>query len=74
MRILNDNRALMLQMDVPEAIRPVVIIDHASEFGVVLADLLIPADYGIALHDLQGFHVEVVLEREVDINFAGTHQ
>lgn len=52
MRILDNKRTLMLQMQVSKPIRPIVIIDHASKLRIVLAHLLIPADYGIALHDL----------------------
>lgn len=53
----------------------VVVADHGPKLRVILANPLKLPDLRVAyLHDLQRFHVEVVLQREVDVHLARTHQ
>jgi len=52
----------------------VVMIDHAPELVVVLADAFIFGYFISIGYDLQRFHVEVVFEGKVDIYFAGPHK
>ena len=57
--------------EVFEFIGTVIVIDHGPKLGVVLYDLLVFTNFSIAyFNNFERLHVEVVFEREVDVNFT----
>ncbi len=72
---LNDDTFLVVTDEFFEFIGAIVVIDHIPKLGVVLDNLFKFAYFSVThLYDFQWLHVEVVFEREVDINFAGTNE
>lgn len=49
------------------------MVDHGSKLLVVFGDTIVLGEFRTVADDFKRFHVEVVLEREVDIYFAGPY-
>jgi hypothetical protein len=66
---------MQTQRQLPILVRSIVIVYHAPEFEIVFANSFEFSDFCVTnLQNLQRFHVEVVLEGEVNINFAGAYE
>ncbi len=64
-----------LEHDISKSLWLVVVTDHGPKLRVILADSFkLPHLRITDLHDLQRFHVEVVLQREVDVHLTRTYQ
>ena len=50
------------------------MVDHVAKLAIVLVDALISYDFFVVFNYFQRFHVEVVLERKMNVNFAGSYQ
>lgn len=51
----------------------IIMVDHGSKLLVVFGDTIVLGEFLTVADDFKRFHVEVVLEREVDIYFAGPY-